>query len=271
MDIMDFLKITGASAELRDDCINYPNAYIVLIKGRYIQSLKDAESLLTKINDIYHGTTPSAAWDRWNQYIKDQGTHKPDINRNSPHIGSSTVTNKSGPKNDFPKEISDCVAGLLAIVAEQQHKIFSLKKQVQALGLLHIQSQLGNQASTHLTNALHNTLDRLDQSRHQMASVEVGTVVHKGRLSIESSSDLEEETNSHREDKQSSSTEVDVNLEISGLMKLLAGAKLGVDVNLEKVQERLDEMSRASKEAISEKLEGEYEVSYEGVKVVVGK
>jgi hypothetical protein len=270
MDIEDFFKITGANKTLRDDCINYSKSHITLNRSRYIASEKDAEKLLNTIQEYRHGVSASDAWDRWNTYIANKN-HTVSSNTSSIKTSATRSTTISDVVGSIPKEIADCIVGLLAIVAEQQQKLLLLQDQIQSLGLLHVQSNLGTQASTHLTNALHNTLDRLDQSKHQTASVEIGTVIHKGRLSVENSSHLEEKMNSNKEGKQSTKINVDINSEISGLMKILASAKLGVNVNLDKVQERIESISKVQKQSSSEKIEGEYEVSYEGVKVVVGK
>ena len=265
IDIAEFIKIIGAKSSLRDACINYPSLYIKLEQSRYIKTQEDAEKLLNTIKEHSDGVSPSKAWDRWIDYI----------NKSNPQPIIVDPLKRIDPKNhqpqNFSKEIADCIVGLLAIVAKQQDEIISLKEKFKSLDLLHVQSHLGNQASTHLTNALHNTLDRLDQSRHQMASVEVGTVVHKGRISVENKSNIEEEASSSRQDKKTSSNQVDVNIEISGLMKLLAESKIGVDVNLKKIQEQIESTSKKRKEAKSATLEGEYTVSYEGVKIVVGK
>jgi len=265
MDIDEFIKIVGANSELRDACINYPSVYIKLERSRYIKTKEEAEILLDKIIQSCHGVSPSNAWDRWINYI--DKFHPQPIIVDHP----KKIDTQNHPIKNFSKEIAECIVGLLTIVAKQQDEIISLKEKFKSLDLLHVQSHLGNQASTHLTNALHNTLDRLDQSRHQMASVEVGTVVHKGRISVENKYNVEEEANSSRQDKEISSNQVDVNIEISGLMKLLAESKIGVDVNLNKIQEQIDSTSKKRKKSKSATLEGEYTVSYEGVKIVIGK
>ncbi len=160
--------------------------------------------------------------------------------------------------------LSETVAGLLALVVEQQRQIESLYTLIDASTMARLQVQVTQLARDDFRDRVEEAREILVDIARTGGEFSVGEIEHHGTLTIQHNRSAKESHTSGTDVKEQAAKKFDVDVELKGLVAKLAGIKTTVGLDLSTVRERLERLDSARTHKEESRIEGTFKTRQSG-------
>ncbi len=255
-DIYDVASVIGADPKrMRSYAVQYP-AMFRLADGRFITAKEGINELLKHGREF--GVDPIAAYDAWHEHPAAPAGAPP-----SPGTRRASGAAPAGPDQATVAALAE----LTAIVAAQQQQIAQLQAQLLMATVARIHEDSSRRSSEHLQHALTRSAAALKDLGVPAGEVSVGTVRHKGSLSLRMASDGSTSSDVSEEAALSSKLGGEIAAELAGLKGKLAKISTTAKGSLEKIDSRTKRAKQAAQQSSSTEASGDFEMEYAGISI----